>query len=536
MPPTGRTVQGIIDLVQKLGARRLAAMGAVTLSLVGFFAYVLLRVSAVPMGTLFTDLTPAESAAIVRELEARGIKPEVRSEGAVVLVPREQVARARMDLAAKGMPAGGSVGYEIFDKGDAFSATGFVQNLNQLRALEGEIARSIRSIDRVQAARVHLSIPERRLFQKDKTEPRASVVLKVRGELDAAQVRAIRHLVATAVEGLKPTRISLIDETGTLLADGTGDDGDQASLAADRQAGHERRLKAQVEEIVASVVGRGRARVQVAAEMDFNRIQQTAETYDPESRVVRSTQTRTEANSSNEGKDGQVGVAGELPGGQKNDGGAGTREQGQKNEEVINYEISRTTRTETTEAGRLKRLSVAVLVDGTYAPQPNGGQTYTPRSAEDLQRIATLVRMGIGFDKARGDQVEVVNLRFAEAPPLPQAEPTLTFVEKVLAIGRDEILRFAELAVFALVTLIVLIFVVRPLLREMMSAETGSAAAVTASPTAARPGEATPSASGLPAAAGIIDPGPALERIGSRIASQPQDAAAVLRNWMRSAA
>ncbi|MCA0422822.1 MAG: flagellar M-ring protein FliF [Proteobacteria bacterium] len=526
-------MQGIIDLVQKLGARRLAAMGAVTLTLIGFFAYVLLRVSAVPMGTLFTDLSPTESASIVRELEARGIKPEVRGEGAVILVPREQVARARMDLAAKGIPAGGSVGYEIFDKGDAFSATGFVQNLNHLRALEGELARSIRAIDRVQSARVHLSIPERRLFQKDKVEPRASVVLKVRGELDASQVRAIRHLVATAVEGLKPTRISLIDETGTLLADGTGDDGDQATLAADRQASHERRLKTQVEEIVASVVGRGRARVQVAAELDFNRIQQTAETFDPESRVVRSTQTRTEANSTAEGKDGQVGVAGELPGGQKNDSAAGTREQGQKNEEVINYEISRTTRTETIEGGRLKRLSVAVLVDGTYAPQPNGGQTYTPRSAEDLQRIATLVRMGIGFDKTRGDQVEVVNLRFAEAPPLPLTEPTMTFFEKVLAFGRDDLLRFAELAVFALVTLIVLIFVVRPLLREMMSPEVAGPvlAAAASAPTA--PNEA---ATATATSTATADSAPALERLGSRIASQPQDAAAILRSWMRNAA
>lgn len=536
-------MQAILDLVQKLGPKRLAAMGAVTLSLVGFFAYVLLRVSAVPMGTLFTDLMPAESASIIRELEARGIRPEVRNEGAVVLVPRDQLARARMDLAAKGLPAGGSVGYEIFDKGDAFSATGFVQNLNQIRALEGELARSIRSIDRVQSARVHLSIPERRLFQRDKIEPRASVVLKVRGELDAAQVRAIRHLVATAVEGLKPTKVSLIDEAGTLLADGAGDDSDQASLAADRQASHERRLKSQVEDIVASVVGRGRARVQVAAELDFNRIQQTAETFDPESRVVRSTQTRSEANSSNEGKDGQVGVAGELPGGQRNDGNNGTREQGQKNEEVINYEISRTTRTETIESGRLKRLSVAVLVDGTYTRAANGEVAYAPRSAEDLQRIATLVRMGIGFDKSRGDQVEVVNLRFADAPPLPEAAPTLSFIEKYLTFGRDDILRFAELGIFALVTLAVLIFVVRPLVREMMApAEPLALSAEGAAlPAGAAPGTVQSGAAAPPSAAtssGSAAPGamPNLEALGTRIASQPQDAAAVLRNWMRSAA
>lgn len=529
-------MQGIIDLVQKLGPRRLVAMGAVTLSLIGFFAYVLLRVSSVPMATLFADLSPAESAAITRELDARGIKSELRNDGATILVARDALARARMDLAAKGLPAGGSIGYEIFDKGDAFSATGFVQNLNQLRALEGELSRSIRSIDRVQNARVHLSIPERKLFQKDKPEARASVVLKVRGELDPAQVRAIRHLVATAVDGLKPGRVSLIDETGTLLADGAGDDTDQAALAADRQASHERRLKSQVEDIVASVVGRGRARVQVAAEMDFNRVQQTAETFDPESRVVRSTQTRTEANSSTEGKDGQVGVGGELPGGQKSDAsGNGAREQGQKNEEVVNYEISRTTRTETIESGRLKRLSVAVLVDGTYAKATNGDMSYAPRSAEDLQRIATLVRMGIGFDKARGDQVEVINLRFADAPPMPETIVVPGFAERFLTFGRDDILRFAEVGVFALITLIVLIFVVRPLVREMTAPVEAEANASPADVTTNATG--TPSGQ-PPALAGGVAPLalPSLESLGSRIASQPQDAAAVLRNWMRSAA
>ena len=527
----GATVQAILDLVQKLGPRRLVAMGAVTLTLVGFFAFVLTRVSNAPMATLFTDLAPSESAAIVRELDARAIRNEVRNEGATILVPRDSVSRARMDLAAKGLPGGGSVGYEIFDKGDAFSATSFVQNINQLRALEGELARSIRSIDRVQGARVHLSIPERRLFQKDKTPPRASVVLKVRGELEATQIRAIRHLVATAVEGLKPGHVSLIDETGRLLADGAGDDGDVANLSADRQASHERRLKAQVEEIVASIVGRGRARVQVAAELDFNRIQQTSESYDPESRVVRSTQTKTEANSSSEPKDGQVGVGNELPAGQKADAAGGQREQGQKNEEVVNYEISRTTRTETIEGGRLKRLSVAVLVDGAYQKGANGEMSYAPRSAEDLARIATLVRLGIGFDKARGDQVEVVNLRFSEAPQVPEIS-TPSFAEKFLTFGRDDILHFAEIGVFALITLIVLLFVVRPLVREITAPAPPEASKGTTAPANAEQTAPATAAGALPGAPALVG----IEALGSRIASQPQDAAAVLRNWMRQAA
>ena len=546
-------MQGIIDLVQKLGPQRLAAMGAVTLFLIGFFAFVLLRVSQPPMGTLFTDITPQESAAIVKELETRGIRYEMRGDGTAVMVPKEMIAKVRMELAAKGMPAGGGgVGYEIFDKGDSFSATSFVQNVNHLRALEGELSRTIRSLGQVQTARVHLAIPERRLFQKDKAEPRASIVLKVRGELDMAQVRAIRHLVASAVEGLKANRISIVDETGRLLADGAGEESDTGAAFADRQATQERRIKAQVEDIVASVVGRGRARVQVTADMDQTRVQQTSESFDPESRVVRSTQTKSESNTSNEGKDGQVTVGNELPGAAKPEG-QGTREQGQKSDETVNYEISRTTRTETIEGGRLKKLSVAVLVDGVYTRGANGETTYAPRSADELTRIATLVRMGVGFDKARGDQLEVINLRFAETPPEAEArEPTLT--EKYLNFSREDLMRLAEMIVFGLLTLIVMIFVVRPLVRQIMEP---SATPVPASPpeylqssalgqqtlgqqtlgqqtlgqqTLGQQTLANPGTQALPA--GTLS----IERLGEQIASQPHEAAAILKSWIRSAA
>jgi flagellar M-ring protein FliF len=216
------------------------------------------------------------------------------------------------------MPAGGTVGYEIFDKSDTFSATSLVQGMNQLRALEGELSRTIRSIDRVQQARVHLAIPEKRLFERDRQEPRASIVLKVHGDLDPGQIRAVRHLVATAVQGLKPERVSIVDETGRLLADGAGNEADAAALAADKQTNHERRLRGQIEDIVASIVGRGRARVQVAAEMDFNRVQQVTDSFDPESRVIRSTQTRTENQQSQESRDNQVTIGNELPQQQQN--------------------------------------------------------------------------------------------------------------------------------------------------------------------------------------------------------------------------
>jgi len=460
-------VNGILELVNRLGPQRLVAMGAVTLALIGFFAFLVFRMSQPPFQVLFSDLSPTDSNTIIRDLDSKGIKYELRGDGATILVPRDNATRLRMDFAAKGVPTGGSVGYEIFDKADSFSSTSFVQGINQLRALEGELARTIRSIDRVQQARVHLAIPEKRLFQREMQEPRASIVLKLRGELDAGQIRAIRHLAATAVQGLKPDKVSIVDESGRLLADGAGVDNDTAALAADKQTAHEKRLRGQVEEIVASIVGRGRARVQVAAEMDFNRVQQTTENYDPESRVVRSTQTRTENQQSQENRDGQVTVANELPQAQQqNQTNPQQRDQTQRSEEITNFEYSRTNRTEVIEAGRVKRLSVAVLVDGVYTPAANGQPSYQPRSAEELERIATLVRSAIGFDRNRGDQVEVINLRFAESL-LPVETRQLGMLEQLLALSKEDALRLIELAIFGILTLLITLLVVRPLLRQM---------------------------------------------------------------------
>jgi flagellar M-ring protein FliF len=270
----------MFDVLKRLGAGRLAAMGAVTIALVGFFAFVIMRFSQPAMLPLFTGLDVKDASAIVKELESSGTSYELRGDGSTVMVPAEQVARLRMSLAQSGLPSGGGVGYEIFDKGDSLSATSFVQNINQLRALEGELARTIRGLDRVDLARVHLVIPERALFQRDREPPSASIVLKVRGGLEPGQIRAVRHLVATAVEGLKPERVSIVDESGALLADGAGNQQAEGG-GDDRQAAFERRLSEQVQRIVESVVGGGRARVQVAAELDFNRITQTQDLYDP---------------------------------------------------------------------------------------------------------------------------------------------------------------------------------------------------------------------------------------------------------------
>ncbi len=541
-------MNGLIEFVKTLGAARLAAMGAVTALLIGFFALVIMRISTPAMAPLFTELSLDDSAKIARELDAQGINFELRADGSTILVPKPDVTRLRMKLAETGMPRGGSVGYEIFDKSDALGTTSFVQNVNHLRALEGELARTIRSIDRVASARVHLVIPERQLFARDKQDPSAAIVLKLRGTLDQGQVRAIRHLIASAVRGLKPEKISIVDERGKLLADGSGDEGDPvASGLDDRHAAYEKRLKEQVESIVSSVVGAGRARVQVAAEIDYSRIQQTSDTYDPESKVARSTQSREET-SGTASNDQGVTVGNEIPnattrGAPPQAQAPVQRDQSKKTEEVVNYEISRTTRSETTEAGRVKRISVAVLVDGNYAKSDKGDMTYQPRSKEELDRITALVKSAIGFEQKRGDLVEVVNLRFADSPVVQVAEEQGGMFSS-LRFTTDDIFQGVQLLVVIVLSGLVLLFVIRPLVRRIITPDEGARARATpaqAPDTAALPAIAAPSlAAPDNPAARLIEvaqiqgevQAQSVQKVGELADRNPHETVSILRQWM----
>ena len=494
---------------------------------------------------------------IVRELERSGTKYELKNDGATIQVPSTDVAKLRMTLAESGLPHGGGVGYEIFDKSEALGTTSFVQNINHLRAMEGELARSINEIDRVQGARVHLVMPERQLFSHDKQDPTASIVLKLRGELGASQVKAIQHLVASAVPGMKPASVSIVDEGGRLLASGRGDDEAMTANAMEEKAsGQENRMKREIEDILARVVGAGRAKVQVTADLDWNRVTQTQDTFDPESRVVRSTQTHEEKNESGGGSNQQVSVSNELPGanppaGEQN----AAKDKGEKTDETVNYEISRTQRTEVLEAGRVKRISVAVLVDGIYAADGDK-VNYTPRPQEELDRIANLVRSAIGFDEKRGDKVEIVNLRFADAPNLKTEtiEPT-SFLD---SFGMDDYFRIAEMAVIFILGLLMVLFGVRPLLRSVLEpgagggflAQAGAGSAITSAGgsiapasmstdqqvaalrSALPPGDnATAKALEQAMASGSVHKA-SLEKVGELVKNNPKEAAAVIRSWI----
>ncbi|TMK52278.1 MAG: flagellar M-ring protein FliF [Alphaproteobacteria bacterium] len=534
-------MQGLVTFLRGLGASRLMAMVAVTVALISFFAFVIMRVTTPQMTTLFTDLSVEDSSGIIKDLERQGIPYELRSEGSVIMVPKDKVTRLRMKLAEGGLPKGGGVGYEIFDKSDALGTTSFVQNINHLRALEGELARTIRAIDRIQAARVHLVLPERPLFSRETPEPSASIVVRVRGTLEPQQIRAIRHVVASAVSGLKPQRVSIVDEAGQLLADGAAGDVDQA-VGDERRAGFEKRMRKQVEDIVSSVVGSGRARVQLSADFDYNKITQTSDKFDPEGRVLRSSQTREESSATTD-NNGQVTVNNELPGNKNQDNAATARDQSKKTEETNNYEISRTTKTEVTEAGRVNRISVAVLVDGSYAKNEKGEMVYKERGKEELDRIAALVRSAIGFDQKRGDQVEVVNLKFADAPAIaPLSEPSGLL--GMLQFTKDDVMYVIELGVMMLLGLVVMFMVIRPLVKRILASEeiaaalNGEAALADGGAQAAAPGQVL--LPGASATAQLIDVAQvqgqvhaqSVHRVGELAERNPSETASIVRQWL----
>ena len=544
-------MESVLSTVQKIGPARIAAMAVVTALLIGFFGFITLRVSKPPMAPLYTDLSFDDSTGIVEFLESQGIPYELSNNGGSISIDQDKILRTRMALASEGLPLGGNVGYEIFDKTDTLGTTSFVQNINHVRALEGELARTITSINRIRGARVHLVIPERQLFQREQKPPTASIVLKVRGVLDQSQIRAIQHLVASAIDGLSPTKVSIVDETGSLLASGNGPAGAGLAMqnAQSRAIQVQGQLRNQITDLLSGVVGPGRARVQVSAELEMNRVTQTSDVYDPESQVVRSTQSRSQESESQERRPNSgVSVGNELPAATAEANAPDETEATANTEEVVNYEISRTTTTQVQEAGAVKRLSVAVLVDGTYTKNEDGTYTYAPRSDEELARLATLVRSAVGFNEERGDRVEVVNLEFAEKP-LEKAE--LVEEAGTFEFTKYDYFRIAELVVMAILTLFVLLLVVRPLLRRVLDSTVPELVPEQIANGAAAPYAAT---SGNGAAPIGLDPNnPAsqqiteairqgavraevVNQIGDMVNTSPDAAVGVVRNLIKEAA
>jgi flagellar M-ring protein FliF len=535
------------DFFKVVGAARFGVMAGVAAVLTAFFLYIAGAITEPPKTILFSGLESRDAAAVTGKLDSMAVKYDVK-DGGTILVPADQVTKLRMALAQDNLPAAG-VGYEIFDKSDAFGTTAFVQNINHLRALEGELSRSIQSIEGVSGARVHLVIPERQVFSRDEQTPSASVVLKTRGRMDRGQVQAIQHMVAAAVASLSAERVAIVDDRGNLLAGGDSKGGPNA-LARNQDedtTNYENGLRSRIEAIVTSVVGAGHVQVQVAADIDYNHTQITSETFDPDSKVVRSTQTVERNASDTNGGGAAVSVANALPGGGATGGGNAGQNTSGSTEETTNYEISKKVTTSTVDGGDVKKLSVAVVVDGTTTGE--GAGAYKARTAAEMAQITALVKSAMGFDQARGDQVQVTNMPFARMDVAQGSEAPAP----LLGLDAGYWFKIIEAGILCLTALLIGLFVAKPLINRMFSAQGASVAGVPTqlagiSPVAgALPSPAMASAEGAQAApAALAPPHPSIDisridgqvressikKVGEVVSSHPEEALAIIRTWL----
>ncbi|HMO41974.1 MAG TPA: flagellar basal-body MS-ring/collar protein FliF [Phenylobacterium sp.] len=537
-----------VAALQRFGIGRLAAILGIGAGLAAALFALTMNLGE-PKALLYSNLDLREAGSITQALDQAGVKYELKGDGSTIMVARDKVAATRLMLSSKGLPTAGSVGYEIFDESNALGQTDFVQQLNRQRALEGELARTIRSLNGVTFARVHLVLPKRQLFEESAEEPSASVTIGVGGrDPTNEQVRAVQNLVAGAVPRMTAARVTVVDQHGKTLS--AGGESFAGEAADGRKNEVEQRIAKTVKQMVESVVGPGKARVNVAAELDLARVTVQQETFDPEGQVVRSEQTVEESANENEANaNGAVTADANIPGGGLGGEQGGINSASGRTESTTNYEISKTIRTEVQEPGRIQRLSVAVAVDGVR-PIGADGQPgeYAPRSEEEMARIEQLVRTAVGFNEARGDQVTVVNVAFDPVNTGQGAEagnPLTNF-------DKNDIMRAVELAVLALVALLIIFFVVRPLLKNVGGGGGANVPAVQVTRVVTTPdGQTVQAVIDPETGAPLALPGPgeldqridiariegqvkasSVKRVSDFVEAHPDQSVAILRSWL----
>ncbi len=353
---------------------------------------------------LYSGLEPSEAGLVVDKLIQEKVPYRLSGGGSTIMVPSSKVYDIRIRLAAEGLPRSGTIGYEIFDKSN-LGMTDFLQKVNYRRALEGELTKTICQLREIQAARVHIVIPERRLFEKDKTQATASVVLKLNAayQLSKRQIQGISYLVAASVEGLKPSSITIVDYEGNLLSSSNNEDslaylsGNQLEL----RKSVESYLENKAQSLLDGVIGQSKSIVRVTAELNFEQVEKTLEEYDPDKLTVRSEERNTE---------------------------------GEKENIITNYEVNRTVEHIIQEIGNVKRISVAVMVDGNYTTAMNEEtkqteRKYIPRTQEELDRLASVVKSAVGFDDNRMDKLEIASIPF-DRSQLDEEQKNLDETEK----------------------------------------------------------------------------------------------------------
>jgi flagellar M-ring protein FliF len=464
----------LVDRYMKLSLAQKIAAPALVAFCVWAIVYTSKVATAPDYTVLYSDLSQTDAGAVVNRLKE--LKVAYRLEGSSIsIAPASQVHELRLSLASEGLPKTGSVGFELFD-GTSFATTTLGEVIKKQRALQGELERTIMSLDAVVSARVHISQPEKSIFAKQAQDPGASVLLKLKpgSELDKKQIKGIANFVATGVEGLKPENVTIIDEFGNLLTpkDGQGDelgiDATRLQYVREVEKGYVQRI----ESMLAKVLGPGRVVARVTADLDFSSNEREEESYDPGSRVIRSERSIEEGAGSAQ-RGGIPGVVSNLT----NDPKAATPgevgpEQNSRKENVKNFEISRAVTRSAQARGKLVRLSAAVIVDGKYAEtaevdaqgQATGktAKNYEPLPPEVISQVEGIVKSALGFDASRGDVVTVENVPFFAPDESLQAE-------LAKAQQTDQYLKYGGMLVPVLTLLLFVLFVVRPLVKFLTS-------------------------------------------------------------------
>lgn len=460
---------------------------------------------------LYSNLSEEDAGLIVQKLNEMKIPYKATAGG--ISVPSDRVYELRLQLASHGLPQGGAVGFELFDKTN-FAMTDFVQKLNYRRALQGELTRTIRSLSEVEQCRVHLAVPEKSLFSQGDDRPKASVLVKLRPgkRLTDGQVHGIVHLISSSVEGLDPKDVAVVDSRGEMLTASVRENIGMTGSQMEYQKNYEKDMEDRIVSILEPVAGKGKVKARIAANIDFTKVEKTEERFDPDSQVIRSEQKNIEKSST--GITGGVpGVASNLPG-KAAQQTASSQGHSEKRNEVINYEISKITSRIINSSGEIKRLSAVVLVDGTYAAQEGSKEKkYVPRTEEEIKEFEEMVKRAIGFTAERGDEVSVVNMPFEVVPHEELQEPKKEMMPVVIT--------GAKYAIPVLVVIFMFLFVIKPLMKIL-----------TAPPAMQR------SSASLPQTVSEIERSMELEKKGGRenvidwARKNPQEAGNIIKGWI----
>jgi len=422
---------------------------------------------------LFAHLNPEDASAIVDKLKEQKIEYRIASNGSTIMIPQEHIYEIRMQLASAGFPQGGGIGFEIFDN-TKLGMTAFAQNVNYQRALQGELSRTINRILEIESSRVHIVMTEKSLFVEEEDPATASVVLKLRpGKwLNQGQINGIVHLVSSSVPRLRPENVTVVNDKGTLLA-GVNNSSSIGSLSSDQldhQARVERTLEKRIRTMLESALGENKAIVRLACSFDFNNKERTEEHYLPDNRVIRSEQVLNEKSMDPaKNPQGIPGIRSNLPGdaaaGQQN-GLGDSNSSFEKMDRTINYEIGKVISHIKEPVGELTRISVAVLVDGTY--QRIGKKRgkvewqYVPRTDEEMQKFENIVKRAVNFSESRGDEVDIVNIPFETTKMPVEEEPAAQQGWFDLLKQYQAYLKYGFLSLFLILSFL---FFVRPLVR-----------------------------------------------------------------------